>query len=1025
MAQVKQYDPNEYNFGNFAETMNNNAAIDMAQNAQGGTANNGAVSLDASGNKVANTVSPGEVPNSQTLGNSSGELTFGSVTEGFRTALNGASQGQAVEYSGSVSSILPSSDSPTDTPDGSGVNNVSVTPDEAVTSEGAVTAPELMSPESSGDVTSDPLGWIQGEESSWITGSVEEDTDTDTEGVTVEGGTPRTETGSDLSWLPSTEGTSDEKSGNTILGFEEWQSAYAVDPSIEYKNAQAQLDYEFQTWMSTYGARAEELYQMGLSNSGVSDIYGATAYTAYIQASMDLKRAEIQMKKQNAQEYQKYVDGIKATQKAEQDAADMKISTGASAYLSTYTPEKSKQIYNALIAQGYSESEAAEIIRKLDSYYYATPEEDRPDIIESNQKVADGYDLYVDTYNPNNSQNIYNELVTVHGLTKQEAMTVIKKLQTSYEANAPAKDDEAAKNAFDYMMKQLEAGELDLEQLKAKAKAYGFTDEAIAKAAENMAPFIEEATEDKFETDIGGAYGYVVDLYSNGTAKTEADLRALLTNANYSEEVINEAITRFNNIKHIIDAGTAEEKTTAALGMMYEMLADGTTNINTLKSAVSAFFGQEAADAAALKLNELINLSADDQKKAITQECLAWMIDAYNSGVTDRVTLEKQAFALFGDKSVAKKAYELMEPFREYNETQITASKDTIINDAATLFAYQDGEYAYDGSESYKTYVRQMLNTSAYSMYKPYADEIIAKMDENLKANQGAVVEDTIDAIDAIVNTSPESLVMSTLDNDLKTYKTQLASGKITQEQYDQYAQSYSNAAIKAYEWATKSVDNLANAYAMFGYDESEWAGMDDEEREAAIMDAMAEYRNEGLVSEASYNSLVSDWAVSELTTYKETSPSDVFESAGAIVSDLSTFPVSSSARDEIINTIIGEIGLNLQDLMLSWSINGKTKQAGVDLIRGSLGKGTTDVRGELLKAGYYSPYGAERYSVYNGKIYVSFDDAGETWYEISEKNLNFTGDARGIAKAEMAGIYAIIARLIEDKLQQPEDTRR
>lgn len=806
--KIRDYIPGQDNFLNFAQTMNNNAQIDFQRNkvtAGKVVPEMKPVTSDASIGAVAGEASMQTRP--------IGAQAYTEIRGGFKKVLDDSAKGIDTKYTSVITDRVfdvRDSEESEETKNGKpGLPNV---------------VDEVNGVNDGGLVSGGDNGLLgNGQSDSVNGGSVIEESVIDEPSVEepiIEDSTAE-------------EPIIEEPSGNSVetvsnkLSYEDWMSQNGYDPESDYDMARNELEYEFKTYLSTYGARAEELYQMGLSGSGISDVYGVNAYSAYLAASNDLALAKIEQENEYRRLYQEY-----------SEAYDNEI----------------------------------------------------------NQKITDGYNQYAATYKPENSQNIYNELMTVYELTEQEATTVIKKLQSSYEAGAS----------------------------------------------------------ERFDSSVQGAIQWLNENYTHGM--TEDEIKGML-GSEYDEAVVAAALEKFTPYKEYIDRQTTESQ---------------------------------------------------------VQSALEWML---NSNETDPEKLKAQAAAIYGD-SAAEAAAERYAPLAGGNAEQI-------INDAATLFAYQDGEYAYDGSESYKNYIRQMLNTSAYSMYAPYADEIIAKMDENLKANQDAVVEDATNKLDATASTSPESLVMSTIVAEFNDISDQLTAGEITQEQYDQYAQSYSNAAIKAYEWATKSADNLAKAYAMFGYDESEWAGMDDGEREAAIMDAMAEYRNEGLVSEASYNSLVSDWAVSELTTYKETSPSDVFESAGAIVSDLSTFPVSSSARDEIINTIIGEIGLNLQDLMLSWSINGKTKQAGVDLIRGSLGKGTTDVRGELLKAGYYSPYGTERYSVYNGKIYVSFDDAGETWYEISEKNLNFIGDARGIAKAEMTGIYAIIARLIEGKLQQPKDTRR
>lgn len=455
------------------------------------------------------------------------------------------------------------------------------------------------------------------------------------------------------------------------LSYEDWMSQNGYDPEKDYDMARNDLEYEFKTYLSTYGARAEELYQMGLSGSGISDVYGVNAYSAYLAASNDLALAKIEQENEYRRLYQEY-----------SEAYDNEI----------------------------------------------------------NQKITDGYNRYATAYKPENSQNIYNELVTVYELTEQEATKVIEKLQSSYEAGAS----------------------------------------------------------ERFETSVQGAIQWLNENYTYGM--TEDEIKGML-GSEYDEDVVAAALEKFTPYKEYIDRQTTESQVLSAL---------------------------------------------------------EWML---NSDETDPEKLKTQAAAIYGD-SAAEAAAERYAPFAAGNAEQI-------VNDAATLFAYQDGEYAYDGSESYKTYVRQMLNTSAYSMYKPYADEIIAKMDENLKANQGAVVEDTIDAIDAIVNNSPESIVMGEVAATYDTYKQQLAAGKITQEQFDEFAAGVSSAVTAAIQWALsddqRNLENLNAAYNLTGYSEEEWLKLSDSDKGAIIMETAGELYVKGLMSQNDYGVIFDDWYSQEL----------------------------------------------------------------------------------------------------------------------------------------------------------------
>jgi SOS response regulatory protein OraA/RecX len=1377
----RQYDPNEYTFGDFAKTMNNNAAIDMAQ--ANGT--NAPVSTTPSGNMVAATVAPGEttpsgnmvaatvaqVPNAvgvegtgaennnlqnalaglknsfyngnyqkilsdpaltqsnnhrnliernpkivnpETRGEATSEMrrdwiesdtikNLRGIPQKLSNILSSADNGEVVNYSGTGTNGTGT--------DGTGTDG---TGSEGTGTEG--TGTDGTGTEGTESVTPGPLDWITDEEASWM-----DDGTTDTGGTVTNTGTEGTEgttVGTEGTVTGAVTGSGEiEYDKEETLGYAEWESTYSVNAETEYRNAQAQLDYEFQTWMSTYGARAEELYQMGLSNSGVSDIYGLGAYTAYIQASMDLKRSKIELDKQNKQEYQKYVDNIASRNKAAQEAIKSKIGSAFASYADTYTPADEAKVRAALTAQGYSESEVSQVINYLNQYYNSTPDEDKPDVIESNEKVSEGYNMYLANYKPENSQNIYNELVNVHGYTKQEAMAVIKKLQASYEANAPARfeadvntaaqwmqenysygmsDDEliallgseysedvvkaamekfapykevvdrlagdqealdafdamlalvnsgktdleqikkmiggrfgeaainkAAENiqpwiddaleqqatadaegaqelimgqiaagvtdlneliaaaktkyddkaieaalanigvtkdangnwvvdekgylglrqagtaaadedaaltwlqnyyqpgwdeaklremlksnkfsdeaingalerfgvfkteidlraedeefgdAFNQMYEFMSGGDLDIESLKEKLDRLEYSDAAIERAAEAIAPFLEEAQEKQAEADasefegaVSSAYNNIIELYSDKTATTEADLRALLKNANYSDEVINEAISRFNSIKHIIDdkafktdtknaaslimdayikgetdlatlqamaeqqygkdaaleamnqlgyffiAGynkTVETNTKLAFNLMLEtmqnynvtdlatlqslaaglygsdaaaaaleqikpfaelnaeqlananvnlgmkmmqdMMASGETDIEKLKDIVAAWYGDDVAEVVAERFAPLAELGAAEQKEATIQSALAWMIDAYNDGVTDRVTLEKQAAAIFGDKAIAKEASKLFAPFREWGDKISTEAKvqsalewmigsgetdldklekqvaaifgdetiaaeamkryepiasgdaEQMIYDAATMFAYDDdGNFTYTGSESDKNFIKRMLNTTAYSMYKPYAKEIIAQLDADLAAMKGAEAGDVGDAFGSI--TENESWLSNPATSTMENYSTTLEQYK---QKYGVNSQEYKDvlaagsASIKDYILkATDDVDMLDQAGSWLGID---FADMDDADKINAMLEGAGELHKQGYMTDNDYEEIINEWITGEISLVSGDKSS--FFGLSQIVGHIKGYLDEGYMSESMFNKIVGEI---------------------------------------------------------------------------------------------------------------------
>ena len=187
--------------------------------------------------------------------------------------------------------------------------------------------------------------------------------------------------------------------GGGKLSFEDWLASYGTDTDKMFNEGAAALNYELQTWAAGYGARAEQLAQMGLSNSGVSDIYGANAYSAYVREMNNLYLAKIEKDEENRRNYQIYSDEYEAAQAKKTEAANNRISAAFTTYMNTYTPATAEAIRTSLIAQGLSEDEAASALAQLDTYYNNLPEDQRADVAAFNANVQKALDLMNDQYN--------------------------------------------------------------------------------------------------------------------------------------------------------------------------------------------------------------------------------------------------------------------------------------------------------------------------------------------------------------------------------------------------------------------------------------------------------------------------------------------------------------------------------------------------------------------------------------------------------------------------------------------------
>lgn len=183
-----------------------------------------------------------------------------------------------------------------------------------------------------------------------------------------------------------------------MLDENEWYASQGLDPETDYQNTVNMLNYEYQTSMATYGQNAENLYQLGLQNSGVSDIFQSNAFSTYLANMNAAAAAKIEARKQNKALYNTYVQGVKAQRESVIQSAMGYVSTQLNA---GYTdPEKLKdqvqKIYNL------SNEELARISGVID----VEAEEAKANIIEDVKLVLTDRDGIV-RYTGSNADKTY------------------------------------------------------------------------------------------------------------------------------------------------------------------------------------------------------------------------------------------------------------------------------------------------------------------------------------------------------------------------------------------------------------------------------------------------------------------------------------------------------------------------------------------------------------------------------------------------------------------------------------------
>jgi hypothetical protein len=157
---------------------------------------------------------------------------------------------------------------------------------------------------------------------------------------------------------------------NNFLGTQkEWEDYYGYDADRDYQNTVNTLNYEYQTSMANYGENAEKMYQMGLQNSGVSDIFQANAFSAYLGNMNQAAADRINAKNQFKRDYARYQDDFKKswtdydaiTQSGYKSYSDNYDSTLKTNAINGYTAVLSSGLFSGEGIEGYEATEGASV----------------------------------------------------------------------------------------------------------------------------------------------------------------------------------------------------------------------------------------------------------------------------------------------------------------------------------------------------------------------------------------------------------------------------------------------------------------------------------------------------------------------------------------------------------------------------------------------------------------------------------------------------------------------------------------
>ena len=149
------------------------------------------------------------------------------------------------------------------------------------------------------------------------------------------------------------------------LEFDAWKAQYGVDTDKNFQDSVSRLDYEMKTWAANYGANAERLARMGLSNSGMVDIYGTGVVQAYLQSMNDLYLAKAEGDRQNAEAYKKYSDEYEADLAARTATKNNNILAAYNYGLGLYNGSNLNEVTTMIRNAGYDEDVITEAVTRL------------------------------------------------------------------------------------------------------------------------------------------------------------------------------------------------------------------------------------------------------------------------------------------------------------------------------------------------------------------------------------------------------------------------------------------------------------------------------------------------------------------------------------------------------------------------------------------------------------------------------------------------------------------------------------
>lgn len=703
-----------------------------------------------------------------------------------------------------------------------------------------------------------------------------------------------------------------------------YYAKYDLDPDRDYQNTVNTLNYDYQTSMATYGEQAEKMYQMGLQNSGVSDIFQANAFSSYLGNMNQAAANRITARKRNKAAFNDYVANMRAQHGQYETGIkteyDTKLNSALTYAMSKYNGYNLQDVIDALGVSGYYTDIVDEVGKRLSgmdatSLQAATETVLAQDIINnisgftgSDNDLAAAKSMYSGMYGDDVIEKAFDRAKTIYQNSAVGQEQIVKNLVSSGQASF----DPNYEGGMDTFIKNVWGIETDRNAVDAEGKSL-FDESAYnraVKAWEQMKTDFDnkvlEATE-KAKAIWGGAVG------AEGVPETARVINDLI-NEGYSEAVAKAAVDAAG-----FTSGNAEYYTRTRAEELYAeaySIMFGGGNIDLSKYGSADDFAKAVKSKVADKLEKyaLVGDKLDEIAKAKWQE-------AYDATIWKGVEYIRNNIKTMGKSTIDDYLKSSPNNFTDdmvnaawdkYNGTEEGENFTELQNQTTVDELVTKWTDSFDPTMSKADFVNKMITKdgktdesqranaeAAWDVMKGAYDEHIGKLDTfaaGLWLELGEVYTGSNEEKSTIDNYLQSNGIIDPKDIEyirgkIEEKKTQKAEDikedtltGITETPNDEVSYSGLLQAIKdngddpdvikassvkykdAVMNALDSPENLANAYKLVpGMDNTTWDGLDYAGKLDALLNGIGEAHKAGTMMDKEYHSVIESWIDNEI----------------------------------------------------------------------------------------------------------------------------------------------------------------